>query len=355
MYIKIVLVLFAFCSYQVFGQCRQISIDETDPLLPKVTITNEFIQDGDAYALNIYRLRQGVQSEIAVSCSQKINDGRLEIKPLVSLGEQLEFMIVFSNHSGEICKRTYKTPLLNPIIDEIDHVQIKTYPKSNIIPKNILCFHLEFNKPMIGKGNAFEFVEIVNEKGHVLPNIWRHKTYWLKGNTIMVLMIHPGRVKRGIDMPIPFEIGETYKMRLKEGLKTINGTILKDAALKTFKIIEPDYVSPIVRSKTKTNVPKVHSHDTISILFNEGMDYASIQDGFSVRKNNTVIKGKIIQGKTDKQYTFIPKQRWEPGVYQFVFKSVVSDFCGNGLKHLFESKLDAKIDRSPYIVEIKVK
>src|SRR5690606_13322093 len=101
-----------------------------------------------------------------------------------------------------------------PGSDQGKNAIVGVYPQNEKIPANILQFHLVFSQAVDADESAYQFLIVKDENGKVLPKMWREKAEWNHDRTIMSVMIHPGRIKRGIEyMGVDktlFKEGNTY-------------------------------------------------------------------------------------------------------------------------------------------------
>lgn len=339
-----IILLLAFLVYQgLFGQCTYVNLPDKPTNHPQIIINNPNLTAMSSLdyqkLYQIYRVRDNSISRIPVSCRYGLNkNGFLVIEPKKSLANGLEFTIK-SIEGKDTCWTKFSTPKKEIHANNSQKVNLEMFPKTENIPLNILCFHIKFSEAMEPKKDAFRFVEVYDDKGDKIFNMWRNRTYWLKNNTVMVLMVHPARVKRGIDLDIPFKEKKEYKIILQEGLKSKTGIELPKQELKNFKAINPDYSLPQFLYFDSL-LPKSQTRQSLKFYFSEGMDYSSIRDGVTIQMNDEFVKGEIKILNSDDAFEFKPSKSWKSGKYQLLLHNKVSDFSANGLNSPFEEKLD---------------
>jgi hypothetical protein len=336
-------------SARVFGQIGEIEVSNENPRSP-VFILNlkKKLQIQDTLELRdryfIVRERVGVISKTPVSAVYGTSDGQqITLTPTTPLGWGLDFQVMYIEN-GDTLFLKYQSPKKNLNENRTIASVVTTYPNTDTLPRNILFFHVRFNTPMVQDIRAYEHVRLFKDDGEEIPNIWRHKTFWLDEGHILVLMVHPGRVKRGIKMDVPFLENQTYILKLDAGLKSVNGTTVAETDLKTFSIVHDDYQIPSILF-TNIGLPKVNSVGTLMIEFSEGMDYSSIVDGVKIYCDEKRVTGTFTQIDSDLNYQFHPDQEWVSGKYSIIFEKKVCDFSGNRLRRPFEIQIASDIEK----------
>ncbi len=284
--------------------------------------------------LAVYKLTAGKPSPVPVAGKYRTSGNRLLFEPLYPLGEGLSFQVIYVRGADTVtaefsiprCTAPETSP---PVITDI-------FPRADTLPRNVCFFHVRFATPMEANVQAYQKVHIEDPSGKRLENIWRQRSYWLDGQKVLVLMIHPGRLKRGINFEIPFEPGQAYTLIVEPGLKNVQGLPAREPVEKTFVIRADDFDSPEILYEA-FRLPKVHTLLPVELQFSEGMDHASIIDGVSI----TDMQGRPVEGRfrrpiNDNRYAFIPTKAWQPGTYEVTFTKVVCDFSNNRLNRLFE-------------------
>lgn len=297
---------------------------------------------------------QGI-SNIPVTGRYTRNNNTLSFQPLTPLGNDLHFVIRFSTPEGTVLQAKYHTPKAvlqysNP--PKVAHV----YPTSSTIPENILCFHVLFDRPMDQDPEAYQKARIFSA-GKEVPLIWKHTAFWTHGGKLLVLMVHPGRVKRGISyLGKAFEIGKSYTLVIEREIKDPQGRILTEQVEKEFTIGKADHKMPKLK-KHRLSLPNASGSDPIELTFSEAMDFACMVEGLQVvDASNTPIPVSITH-ISDQQYKIVPEKDWAPGTYQLVLTPVVGDLCGNRFNRRFETtqKPSAQLLKTSQIFEFVVR
>jgi hypothetical protein len=157
----------------------------------------------------------------------------------------------------------------------------------------------------------------------------------------MMVMIHPGRVKKDIsyydNLGEIFTVGKTYYLEITDKVKPLNSNSKSISFIKEFEIIKPINTCPKV-VVNKLSFPKRNTLDKLKIVFDRPIEFFSAQIGISIQNYNsdTTIEGKIIPGSDDTEWFFVPDKPWIEKRYTLIFNQYVSDPSGNSLIKPFE-------------------
>jgi len=274
-------------------------------------------------------------SRIPVTGHYSKTNNVLSFQPLVKLGNNLHFIIKYATPEGTILQSEYRTPKAVVLYKNPPEVA-DIYPVSDNIPENILCFHVLFDRPMAQDPEAYKKARIIHN-GTEVPLVWKHTAYWTHGGKLLVLMVHPGRVKRGISyLGKAFEIGQTYTLLIEKEIQDPQGRILTEQVEKHFTIGKADHKIPKLR-KGHITFPETPDSSPITLTFSEAMDFACMVEGVEVLDANNNLLPISISHIDDERYEIRPEKSWSPGTYQLVLKPVVGDLCGNRFHKKFET------------------
>lgn len=184
----------------------------------KLTAAQQKKETGTIFGL--FLLHDGVAATDPVYCNVQREKDSLFITPASPLGIGSDFEFRLYQQEDTLRKQfAVNLPGDMPPIAEPAHI----YPLSEKIPENILLFHVLFSEPMLEDIKAYTHVKILDEKGVEKPRVWREKSTWAQHGKHLVLMIHPGKIKRGIkhmeEDSALFEEGKTYTLVISNTLK----------------------------------------------------------------------------------------------------------------------------------------
>lgn len=303
----------------------------------------------------LFLLKDGKPVKDRVICTSNLEGDTLIVTPQFVLGNGLEFEYQVYDGGDTLRKRFGVTiPDALTELPVVEHI----YPLSDKVPSNILLFHVLFSGAMQEDETAFTQIKILDDKGNEKRKVWREKAGWTREGKHLVLMIHPGRVKRGIDylkeMGVLFEEGKTYTMVVSASLKDAHGRPMEKEFKKTFTVTAPDRVMPEVHTVQVLHAKK-DSRETLTVHFNEAMDFGAMLIGMEVLdKDNKKVKGEI-SCTDDKSWSFVPEETWKPGSYILQLNTHAADLASNHLVRHFEEKdIEEMTRRESVRIPVKV-
>lgn len=337
--LKHLLMLFFIFSYN-FGYTQEIQTDVKRPNKPLFKAFPAHENDKQpSELLKVFMIQEGKESKTPLLGTYSKAEDTIFFEPQFELGDGLSFNAHFY-YKNDTVKVLYKTPSINLNISNEIFIK-EVFPRSNKIPKNILTFYVEFSEPMMEDESAFRYVNLYDENKEIIPHVWLNKSRWIN-DKILMLMIHPGRVKRGIkyydNLGDVFNIGTKYHLEITEKVKPLHKNSKVKPFIKEFEIIEPKASCPKVLQK-KFSIPRRNSKEKLKIAFDQPMDLYTILGGISINIYNTDIniQGKFISGSNDTEFYFVPEKPWTEKKYTLIFNKYVSDPSGNGLIKPFET------------------
>lgn len=330
---------------EVNGQ--EIKIDLKIPTRPVITVESADLKFNGEISfeegkknLAVYLVNDKKAANIPLLGTYSQNRSMLKFVPQYDLGKGLEFEVQFYASKDTIRKRfTIVTEKNNSTpLSEVTGF----FPITDKIPANILLFYVQFSQLMTDEILAWKEVKILDDQGKERTMPWRNKSYWVN-NTILVLMIHPAYVKRGIESFKEngelFTIGKQFTIVVTTGIKDALGRSIKKEFSKKFTIIEEDRKIPEIQYQNFT-IPKVNSKQALTLKFSEGMDYVSILTSVKLynKETGTALPGKMNYTANDSTWNFVPENKWQNTTYEVRFEKTVADFANNHLHRLFEIK-----------------
>ncbi|SMP26816.1 hypothetical protein SAMN06264346_10967 [Chryseobacterium profundimaris] len=350
-------IFFCILLYSIYFS-QEIAINSKNPDKPifkAFPIEENIKQPSDIF--KIFMIQNNTESQTSLLGSYYKIEDTIFFEPQFELGEGLSFSVNFSYKNNTV-KKLYKTkPIDNSIIQEIDVKEI--YPRDNKIPKNVLTFYVEFPVPMIEDESVYRYVNLLDENKKTLAHVWYNKARWIS-DKVMMIMIHPGRVKKDIsyydNLGEIFTVSKKYYLEITDKIKPLNSNSKLIYFTKEFEIINPLNTCPKVL-EDKLNNPKKNTFDKLKIAFDRPIDFFSAQIGISVKNYDSDIafEGKIIPGSEDTEWYFVPAKPWTEKKYTLIFNKYLSDPSGNSLIKPFETTTIKKSYTRPVAKKINIK
>lgn len=302
---------------------------------------------------------EGRRAPHHLSGKYSLQAGKLCFRPHFDLLPGGTF-VVHAILGGDTTSRRFTVPQASgPLPDPAKITGI--YPRARTIPANTLLFYVEFDAPMNPDDQAYRHVSFINDSGDTLRNVWRHKSHWLKNNTVLVLMLHPGRIKRGIDFMKElgeiFVPGQEYRLLVGNGLVDAHMQPLTATSERKYTITTEDREIPYCETNRFKAPTKPGS--ALVLAFSEPMDYATLFEGTFIRKKETGerIMGVFLPARDESTWKFVPYSPWGQGHYEVEFSPEVSDFAHNNLYRPFEitSLEELEKEKEPVVWEFELR
>ncbi|MGC4056810.1 MAG: hypothetical protein QM743_01645 [Chitinophagaceae bacterium] len=209
------------------------------------------------------------------------------------------------------------------------------YPLSDTIPENILFFHVAFTQRMTEDREAWKKVTVRDANGNLIPRTWRQRSFWLDSGRLLVLMIHPGRVKSGIHYTGPvFSEGHLYEICVDSSLTDISGNYLSASFRKIYYAGAEQ--REVLRYAANLQQLRPESRDTLVLRFSRGLDHAAAVTNIAVTNEQNARIPIVITQPTDREIRLVPVGRWPQGELSLVLGADIYDYTGNRLNRSFE-------------------
>jgi hypothetical protein len=220
---------------------------------------------------------------------------------------------------------------------------IKIYPSADVLPANHLRFYIYFDRPMRGGTELFKHLAILDDKGKEVDEPWLVDEIWDEENNCLILLIHPGRIKWGVELrelmgPVLYE-KRSYALVVKGDWTDLEGNKIGKDTIKKFRTTPEDRVR-IDLSKWKLTAPTAGTRDAVALILPKSVDYRSLQTGLTVTNaKGQTIAGSVAIGKDEKMWSFTPSQPWQAGLHRVSVSPDFEDVAGNTPSRPFDMDL----------------
>jgi hypothetical protein len=220
---------------------------------------------------------------------------------------------------------------------------VKIYPTADVLPANHLRFYIYFDRPMRGGKELFKHLAILDEKGKEIDEPWLIDEIWDEENNCLILFIHPGRIKWGVELrelmgPVLYE-KKTYALVVRGDWTDLEGNKLGKDTIKKFRTTAEDRVR-IELSDWKLTAPTKGTRDALTLALSKSVDYRSLQTGLTVTNaKGQILAGAIGIGQDEKSWSFTPTQPWQPGPHRVHVSPDLEDVAGNTPARPFDMDL----------------
>src|SRR5204863_6629402 len=169
-------------------------------------------------------------------------------------GNELKFTPRFPLNPGATYRASLKAPGITASLDyrmpmlaaKAPPRVVKIYPTADVLPANHLRFYIYFDRPMRGGKELFRHLAILDDKGKEVEEPWLVDEIWDEENNCLILYIHPGRIKWGVELrdlmgPVLHE-KRSYALVVRGGWTDLEGVKLGKDTIKKFRTTAEDRV-----------------------------------------------------------------------------------------------------------------
>ncbi len=220
---------------------------------------------------------------------------------------------------------------------------VKIYPTADVLPANHLRFYIYFDRPMRGGKELFQHLAILDDKGKEIEEPWLVDEIWDEENNCLILYIHPGRIKWGVELresmgPVLHE-KRSYQLVVRGDWTDLDGNKLGKDTIKKFRTTGEDRVR-IELSDWKLTAPAHGTRSAVALTLRKSIDYRSLHTGMTVENaRGEIIAGAITVGQDEKTWSFTPAQPWQAGLHRVRVSPDLEDVAGNTPSRPFDVNL----------------
>jgi hypothetical protein len=279
----------------------------------------------------------------------------LVLVPRFDLIHGKRYQAIFEPAPGKPVRTEYAVPARAPappaLVDRV-------YPTGDVLPANHLRFYVYFSRPMRGGAKLFEHFRILDAHGKEVADPWLHDELWFDGGCVLILYIHPGRIKWGLELretlgPVLVP-DRRYTLVIGPGLLDADGRKLGKEYRKQFRTVAEDRVRLDLR-EWKLDAPKAGTAQPLTVTFPKALDQIGIQRRLEVvAADGKVVEGKIAVGRGEQSCTFVPARPWQAAEYRLRVDRDLEDPCGNTPVNPFDVDLKApKLPPQPLLLSFR--
>ncbi len=220
---------------------------------------------------------------------------------------------------------------------------VKIYPTADVLPANHLRFYIHFDRPMRGGKELFKHLALLDEKGQEIDAPWLVDEIWDEENNCLILYIHPGRIKWGVELrelmgPVLHE-KRSYSLVVRGEWADLEGNKIGKDTIKKFRTTGEDRVR-VELSDWKLTTPRAGTRDAVTLTLPKSIDYRSLQTGLTIKNaKGQTIAGTISIGKGETSWHFTPNQPWQAGPHKVIVSPDLEDIAGNTPARPFDMDL----------------
>jgi hypothetical protein len=290
--------------------------------------------------LSIHRV-DGSTGSIGPAMFAKVEqeDEKLKLTPSFKLSAGSKYRAVIQTKDGKVLDAAdYVTKAVRGPPPQLTEI----YPRSKQLPANLLKFYLYFDQPMREGREIFDWIHIEDESGKRVHAPWRRLELWNENATRLTLWIHPGRIKRGVNLreqlgPVLVP-GKHYTLVIEKSVRSAKGIPLGKEFRHTFLTLAEDHERPSPQAWTMkgaiagTRLP-------LEVESPEPLDHALLSKYGTVYRNGKLIHTTFSMGIHDNRFSLFPCEPWEPAEYEVRVGKQLEDLAGNTPERVFDTDL----------------
>jgi hypothetical protein len=220
---------------------------------------------------------------------------------------------------------------------------VKILPSADVLPASLLRFYIYFDRPMRGGKELFEHLAILDDKGKEVEEPWLVDEIWDEEHHCLILFIHPGRIKWGVELrdlmgPVLYE-KRSYTLVVRGNWTDLEGNRLGKDVTKRFRTT-PEDRARIELGDWKLTAPRAGTREALTLTLSKCLDYRSLQTGLTVADaSGQILTGAITIGKDEKSWRFTPGRPWQAAPHRVTVNADAEDVAGNTPSRPFDVDL----------------
>lgn len=239
---------------------------------------------------------------------------------------------------------------------------VSVYPTSDSLPENLLRFYVQFSHSMKTVYNL-ENIKLLNDKGEEIKGAIFNNVYelWDSEQKQLTLILDPARVKTGLvaheSLGRALQVNKKYQLVIEKA-EDVDGNLLEKVFVKDFFVTKADTVSPKIEN-WDILLPQKNSRHILTIKFPQMLDRLSLTNRIWLSNSKKeIVKGSIKISHQEKQWGFIPDNKWIKGRYVLHVNGRLEDPSGNNLNGLFDhpiGSLEENNEGEIYEIELLIR
>ncbi|MEI7775403.1 MAG: hypothetical protein WCK17_11575 [Verrucomicrobiota bacterium] len=210
---------------------------------------------------------------------------------------------------------------------------LSIYPSAAVLPANQLRFYIYFDRSMRGGKEVFKHLSLSDDTGSEIEAPWLEDGIWEEKSSCLILYIHPGRIKRGVELresagPVLRE-NQDYSLMVRGEWTDLEGNKLGCDTIKKFRTAGEE-IRRVDLGDWEVNAPAVDTCDALTLVLGKTLDYRGLLSGLTVRgPGGQPVDGRISVGTDEKTWSFTPFRPWLAVGYWIDVSPDLEDVAGN--------------------------
>src|SRR5262249_53867829 len=153
-------------------------------------------------------------------------------------------------------------------------------------------------------------IQILDAKGEPLDNVWLADELWDENGQVLIIYIHPGRIKWGVILrevfgPVLYP-DRDYTFVVRGEMLDGNGQKLGKDVMRKFRTTAEDRVR-IELGEWKVQAPKANTTAPLVVTFQKSLDHKALERFLAIEDSKGApVSGKMAVGQDEKSWSFVP-------------------------------------------------
>ncbi len=301
----------------------------------------ERLSDDGSNVLRLVRVDEQWRGALPVFSSYVRVGQTLRMTPAVQLAPGAVYRVTVVAEGVKLPALEYRVP--ENLATSAARVE-RVYPTSDRLPANLLKFYLYFSASMRDTEGIFDHLHLIDSSGQAVHDPWRRQSLWSDDGRRLTLLIHPGRIKKGVNLreelgPV-LRPGETYTLVIDRAVLDASGQPLAAPWRKTF-LATAEVNSRVAVGDWKLAAPQSQTSEPLRITFDRALDHALARRLLRVTNaRGEPLAGSVELGPDERQCRWIPHQPWALGLHTLDVDEVLEDLAGNTVTRVFDTDLE---------------
>jgi hypothetical protein len=223
-------------------------------------------------------------------------------------------------------------------------------PAAAELPANLLKFYLHFSRPMREGREVFEHIHLLDESGQPVPAPWRDTELWTEDARRLTLWIHPGRVKRGVNLREEFgpvlRPGASYTLVVDRGLRDVTGQPVAEFRHRFRTAAERNAL--LDTADWSLDAPAAGTRNPLRVVAATALDAVITRRALHVQDAaGREAEGAAALSDDGRTWTFTPRHPWPAAAHTLLADSWLEDLAGNTFERIFDNDTTAPTSAAP--------
>src|SRR3989440_11649597 len=193
---------------------------------------------------------------------------------------------------------------------------------------------------MRGGADIFKQIRLVDDKGETVLEPWLTDELWDDDGKLLILYIHPGRIKWGVLLRILFGPAlypdREYTLVIPGEMLDAEGRRLGKDYTKKFRTTAEERTRLVVED-WKQRAPAAGGTAALVVDFPRAVDHLGMAKFITIRDGKgQPVSGKVTVGADERSMKFMPAQPWRREEYKLVVDGRLEDVAGNTPRRPFD-------------------